>query len=149
MRYLLVVLAAAGIVVSAFALHAHYSTNYLYLPCDINSRWSCGLVNHSRYAMVLGVPVALIGILGYTLLGVVAWLRRRLQFMALAIIALGIALHFTYIEAEVLQMWCLYCVISQCIIAVMTALAIGWWLTCRCKPSKIVASTGQSEKTGA
>lgn len=133
MRYLLVVLAAAGVVVAAFALHAHYSTNYLYLPCDINSRWSCGLVNHSRYAMVLGVPVALIGILGYTLLGVVAWLQKRLQFMALTIIALGIALHFTYIEAEVLHMWCLYCVISQGIIAVMTALAIGWWVSCRCR----------------
>jgi uncharacterized membrane protein len=133
MRYLLVVLAVAGVIVSAFALHAHYSTNYLYLPCDLNSRWSCGLVNHSRYAMVLGVPVALIGILGYTLLGVVAWLRKRLQFMALSIIALGIALHFTYIEAEVLHMWCLYCVISQGIIAVMTALSIGWWIRCRCR----------------
>lgn len=133
MRYLLVVLAVAGVVVSAFALHAHYSTNYLYLPCDINSRWSCGLVNHSRYAMVLGVPVALIGILGYTLLGVVAWLKKRLQFMALSMIALGIALHFTYIEAEVLHMWCLYCVISQGIIAVMTVLAIGWWIRCRCR----------------
>lgn len=140
MRYLLAVLAVAGVVVSAFALHAHYSTNYLYLPCDINSRWSCGLVNHSRYAAVLGVPVAMIGILGYLLLGVVAWFQMRLQFMALSIIALGIALHFTYIEAEVLHMWCLYCVISQGIIAVMTALAIGWWFTCRCrKPTSSAA----------
>ncbi len=133
MRYVLVVLAAAGVVVSAFALQAHYSTHYLELPCDINSRWSCGLVNHSRYAEVLGVPVALIGILGYSLLGVVAWFRLRLQFMALSIIALGIALHFTYIEANVLQMWCLYCVISQGIIALLTALSIGWWITCRCR----------------
>jgi len=136
MRYLLVVLAAAGIVVSAFALHAHYSTRYLELPCDINSVWSCGLVNHSRYAAVLGVPVAMIGIIGYVLLGVVAWFRRRLPLMALSIIALGISLHFTYIEAEVLHMWCLYCVMSQCIIAVMTALAIGWWFTCRCRKPK-------------
>lgn len=133
MRYLLVALAVAGVVVSAFALHAHYSTRYLELPCDINARWSCGLVNHSRYAVVLGVPVAMIGIIGYALLGVVAWFRLRLQFMALSIIALGIALYFTHIEANVLQMWCLYCVMSQGIIAVMTALAIGWWIACRCR----------------
>ncbi len=140
MRYLLVVLAVAGVVVSAFALQAHYSTRYLELPCDINSRWSCGLVNHSRYAVVLGVPVAMIGIIGYTLLGVVAWFRLRLQFMAFSIIALGIAVHFTYIEAEVLQMWCLYCVISQGIIALMTVLSIGWWFTCRCrKPTSAAA----------
>jgi uncharacterized membrane protein len=141
MRYFLVLLAVAGVVVSAFALHAHYSTRYLELPCDINSHWSCGLVNHSRYAVVLGVPVALIGILGYVLLGVVAWLQKRMQFMGLTIIALGIALHFTYIEAEVLHMWCLYCVISQGIIAVMTAFAIGWWIACRCsKPSDAASS---------
>lgn len=132
MRYLLVVLAAAGVVVSAFALHAHYSTRYLELPCDINSVWSCGLVNHSRYAKVLGVPVALIGIIGYALLGIVAWQERRLQFMALSIMGLGLALYFTHIEANVLHMWCLYCVSSQVIIAVMTALSIGWWWTCRC-----------------
>lgn len=142
MRYLLVALAVAGVVVSAFALHAHYSKDYLYLPCDINSRWSCGLVNHSRYAMVLGVPVAMIGIIGYALLGVVAWFRLRLQFMALSIIALGIALYFTHIEANVLHMWCLYCVMSQCIIVVMTALAIGWWLTCRCRKPVDAMSSG-------
>lgn len=139
MRYLLVVLAAAGVVVSAFALHAHYSTRYLELPCDINSVWSCGLVNHSRYASVLGVPVALIGVIGYALLGIVAWLERRLQFMALSIIGLGLALYFTNIEATVLHMWCLFCVSSQVIIAVMTLLSIGWWWTCRCTMPKQAA----------
>lgn len=140
MRYVLVVLAAAGIVVSAFALHAHYSTRYLELPCDINARWSCGLVNHSRYAVVLGVPVALIGILGYALLGVVAWFRKRLMMAGFCLIALGIALHFTYIEAEVLQMWCLYCVMSQILIATMTVLALGWWFKCQCRrPSRSAA----------
>src|SRR5579875_950150 len=74
MRYVLVILAVAGIVVSSLALQAHYSTRYLELPCDINSVWSCGLVNHSRYAVVLGVPVALIGILGYAVLAATAWL---------------------------------------------------------------------------
>lgn len=133
MRYLLVVLAVAGIVVSALALQAHYSTRYLELPCDINSVWSCGLVNHSRYAVVFGVPVALIGIIGYAVLATLAWFRLRLQFMALCIIGLGLALYFTHIEADVLQMWCLYCVSSQIIIAIMTALSIGWWWKCRCR----------------
>ncbi len=133
MRYVLVVLAVAGIVVASLALQAHYSTRYLELPCDINARWSCGLVNHSRYAEILGVPVAVIGIVGYALLGVVAWFRLRLQFLALCLIGLGFALYLTHIEANVLQMWCLYCVISQGIIATMTALALGWWFTCRCR----------------
>lgn len=139
MRYLLTALSVAGIIVAALALQAHYSTRYLELPCDINSVWSCGLVNHSRYAVVLGVPVATIGIIGYAVLGIVAWFRLRLQFMALSIIGLGLALYFTHIEADVLQMWCVYCVSSQIIIAIMAALGIGWWFKCRCRKPKDTA----------
>ena len=137
MRYVLMVLALAGIVVSSLALHAHYSTRYLELPCDINSVWSCGLVNHSRYAVVFGIPVALIGILGYVVLAAVAWLRQRQMLLGLALIALGFALYLTNIEWHVLQEWYIYCVSSQIIILIFTILAAVWWFTCRCpKPAK-------------
>ena len=78
----------------------------------------------------------MIGILGYVLLGALAWFRQRLPLMVLSIIALGIALYFTHIEEDVLHMWCLYCVMSQSIVAVFTVLAIVWWFTCRCRRPK-------------
>jgi len=56
MRYLIVLLALAGAVVSVLALRVHYSTGTE--PCDINERWDCGVVNHSRYAGIAHVPVA-------------------------------------------------------------------------------------------
>jgi vitamin-K-epoxide reductase (warfarin-sensitive) len=43
-----------------------------------------------------------------------------------AIIGLGFALYLTHIEKDVLMVWCLYCVTSQIIIAVITLLAAGW-----------------------
>ena len=124
MRCLLVVLAVAGIVVSALALRVHYSTETA--PCSINEKWDCGIVNHSPYAEVRGVPVAAIGIAGYLLIGILAMLRRRSWVLAAALVGMAFALYLTNIEARVLGVWCLYCVISQGIIALVTLLSIGW-----------------------
>lgn len=124
MRYVLVVLAIAGIVVSALALRVHYSTETA--PCSINEKWDCGIVNHSPYAEVRGVPVAAIGIAGYLLIGILAMLRRRSWVLAAALIGMAFALYLTNIEARVLGVWCLYCAISQGIIALVTLLSIGW-----------------------
>lgn len=126
MRYVILILAIAGIVVSALALQLHYSTDSA--PCRINDKWDCGVVNHSPYAELEGVPVAAIGIAGYLLIAVLALLRRRGWVLAAAIIGLGFALYLTHIEKDILGVWCLYCVMSQCIIAIITLLAIGWFV---------------------
>ena len=70
MRYLIAVLALAGVVVSSLALHVHYSTEVQ--PCSINEKWDCGIVNHSPFAEIEHIPVAIIGIVGYSLIGLVA-----------------------------------------------------------------------------
>ena len=134
MRYLLAILAIAGIVVSIMALCVHYSTETA--PCSINEKWDCGIVNHSPYAEIRGVPVAAIGIAGYLLIGILAVLRRRAWLLAAALIGMAFALYLTNIEAHVLGVWCLYCVISQGIIAVVTLLSIGWvvWYVMRARP---------------
>ena len=124
MRYLIALLAIAGIIVSVMALRVHNSTETA--PCSINEKWDCGIVNHSPYAEIRGVPVAAVGIAGYVLIGILAMLRRRGWMLAAALIGMAFALYLTNIEARVLGVWCLYCVISQGIIAVVTLLSIGW-----------------------
>lgn len=125
MRYLIVLFAILGIVVSSLALKVHYDDPGKE-PCSINDKWDCGVVNHSPYAMIHGIPVAAIGIAGYVFMAVVAWLRRRSLLLLLVLVGLGFALHLTNIEAHVLEVWCLYCVISQGIIAVLTVLSLIW-----------------------
>lgn len=124
MRILLLALALAGVVVSALALQVHYSHGTE--PCSINSRWDCGIVNHSSYSVIAGVPVATIGIAGYLLLGFLAFARRRALLLIFACAALGFALHLTSIEKNVLEVWCLDRVISQGIIALLTLLSAAW-----------------------
>jgi uncharacterized membrane protein len=124
LRYLVALLAIAGIIVSGLALHVHYSTESQ--PCSINERWDCGIVNHSPYAEIRGIPVATIGIAGYLLIGVLALMRRRAFLLLASLAGMAFALYLTNIEAKVLGVWCLYCVISQAVIAAITLLAISW-----------------------
>ena len=124
MAYVLALLALAGAVVSGLALHVHYSTDTQ--PCDINEKWDCGVVNHSRFAEIDHVPVAAIGIAGYLVLGGLVLARQRFLLFLAALGGLGFALRLTFIEQYALEVWCLYCAISQAIIALFTLLSLGW-----------------------
>ena len=124
MRYILAVLALIGVLVSAKTIQVHYSTAVE--ACNINAVWDCGIVNHSPFAEVAGLPVAEIGIAGYLVLALLALLRRRGLLFAALLPALGFALYLTHIEKDILQVWCLYCVISQGLIALLTLLSLGW-----------------------
>jgi vitamin-K-epoxide reductase (warfarin-sensitive) len=123
MRYLIALLAIAGIVVSTLALRIHYSMDAP--PCDINAHWDCGIVNHSRYSAMHGVPVAAIGIAGYVVIAILALARRYRILVVASLAGLAFALYLTSIEARILEIWCLYCVISQTIIALIALLSIA------------------------
>jgi vitamin-K-epoxide reductase (warfarin-sensitive) len=70
--------------------------------------------------------VAIIGIVGYLVLGGLAfWRQRALAFLS-ALVGMGFALRLTFIEEFALGVWCLYCVISQVIIALIVLLSLGW-----------------------
>ena len=123
MRWLLIVLAVVGIVASSLALREHYRTDIS--PCSINERWDCGIVNHSPYAMLFGIPVAVIGIAGYLLLGVLAFMRAYRVMLVAAMGGLGFALHLARIESVILGVWCIYCAISLGVISLLSLLVLG------------------------
>jgi len=123
MRWLLVILAILGIVVSALALREHYRTDVS--PCSINERWDCGTVNHSPFAMLYGIPVAVIGMGGYLFLGLLAFRRAYPWMLPFVTFALIFAIHLADIEAYVLGVWCIYCVISLGIISLLTLLVFA------------------------
>ena len=128
MRYVIVLLAVLGIVVSSLALKVHYDDAGKE-PCSINDKWDCGVVNHSPYAVIYGVPVAAVGIVGYVLIAALGLARQRALLLVSTLFGLAFALYLTNIEAHVLEVYCLYCVISQGIIAVLALLSIGWMVS--------------------
>ncbi len=128
MKYVFLVLTLIGITASALALREKYRP-YGDSPCSINDRWDCGIVNHSPYAVLPrgsehGIPVAVIGIVGYLLLGTLAFFRRYGLMLILCVPALAFALYLANIEEHVLGVWCLYCAISLGTISLLTLLLL-------------------------
>ena len=122
MRYVFVLLAVLGIVFSSLALREHFRTGDS--PCRINDVWDCGEVNHSPYAMLMGVPVAVFGIAWYLGIGVLALKRAYGLVLAAALIGLAFSVYLAHIEKDVLRAWCIYCVGSLGVISLMTLLVI-------------------------
>jgi uncharacterized membrane protein len=129
-----------GIIVSSLALREHYR-EYGDSPCSINERWDCGVVNHSPFAILGGVfdqlgfhthlplisnlPVATAGILGYILMGLLAFGRAYRWLLAFVLVGLAFSLYLANIEAHVLGVWCVYCVISLGIICLIFLLTLS------------------------
>lgn len=130
MRYAIAVLAAIGVVVSFLAVAAHYGPPAN--PTDLlDSRWNSAYVNQSSYSQIFGIPVAVLGMLGY---GLVAWLalqRRIVLTVYAAGIGLAYALYLTDVEAHVLQVWCVYCVSSLIVMLLIAILSFGVFLNSR------------------
>jgi vitamin-K-epoxide reductase (warfarin-sensitive) len=118
---LIILLALAGVVVSTVVLKEHYTTETS--VCDINAKWDCGIVNHTPYSLFHGIPVAMIGIVGYALIGVLAGRFPILTAVA-ALGGLVFALRLTYFEWKVIGVWCIYCVSSQVIIACLLVVSV-------------------------
>jgi uncharacterized membrane protein len=144
MRGFVAALALAGLFVSVRALQVHYMDPGLAPPCAVNAQWDCGVVNHSRYAEFppktldedpashkIHIPVAAIGIVGYTLMCLLALFGRWWILLQLAEIGFASACMLSYIEAFVMQKWCIYCVWSQglvtaILLSTIVALVIRW-----------------------
>ena len=124
MKYLLLLLALMGIIVSSLALREHYR-EYGDSPCSINEHWDCGVVNHSPYAMLGPIPVAVVGILGYILMAILASLRSYRLLLVPTFAGLAFSLYLANIEAHILGVWCIYCVISLGIISLMALFSLG------------------------
>jgi vitamin-K-epoxide reductase (warfarin-sensitive) len=121
------VLAVAGIVVSAISLQRHYAKSATAF-CDVGEKFNCDIVNRSEHSAVMGIPVAGIGIAGYAaLLALVTIYRSRAEtptrLLAAAVAGLAFALYLTYVEGYVLETWCILCLSSLALIAMITILA--------------------------
>jgi vitamin-K-epoxide reductase (warfarin-sensitive) len=137
MKYLIALLAVAGIIVSTMALRVHYMDPTLVPPCAVTEKFDCGTVNHSRFAVFpprtfdedpkagSHIPIAMFGIIGYAAIGVLALMGRWWLTFEFAQIAFLFAAFLSYIEAWVLQKWCIYCLWSQGIITTILLLTIG------------------------
>ena len=136
-------------VIAALALVGLFVATYLWLfkigvigqmTCAVGS---CEVVNTSKWAMLLGQPVAFWGVGFYvaTLALALVGTGERLEHdrrVAVAMVALsGFGVLFsgwlTYLELAVIHAVCMYCVISACLVVVIFGLSV---LDLRAEPTR-------------
>lgn len=96
---------------------------------------SCETVQFSEHAVMFGVPVAFLGVVGYLGLLIISlvglqpvWIDRREPATVLAVISgVGVAFsaYLTYLEAVVIEAWCRWCLVSAAIIGMIFLVALA------------------------
>lgn len=119
------VVALAGTAVAGYLTYVHYRPAALICT----GGGGCEAVQDSSYAEILGVPVALLGLLAYlTVLGLVAWdteLARTLA-AAIALSSVGFAAYLVGVQAFAIDAWCVWCLVNDVAIVPLLALLTVW-----------------------
>lgn len=111
-------LALMGILISVYMAAYRFGL----LGSIVCGTGGCETVQNSPWAVFLGVPVPVIGLVGYGALFVLALLGiqprfeddRRIALLLIAGAAAGAAFsaYLTYLEATVIHAWCRWCIVS-------------------------------------
>jgi uncharacterized membrane protein len=82
----------------------------------------CSVVNASKYSEVNGIPVAVVGAIGYTALLAILWFERKpgffkdngtMIFFGISLIGFLFTLWLIYVEIALLKAYCPFCIASQ------------------------------------
>jgi uncharacterized membrane protein len=125
LRVAVALVAVAGVAVAGYLTYVHYQPDALICT----SGGGCETVQESSYAELAGIPVALLGLLGYVaVLALVAWdseLARTLA-AAIALTAAGFAVYLIVLQAFVIDAWCVWCLVNDLVIVPLLAITTVW-----------------------
>ena len=119
-------LSAIGIVLASYLTYAHYAEATI-----VCTTGGCEAVQSSDYAELLGVPVAVLGLLAYVFLLATAFLTLELARLAGAVVAVSGALFAGYLlfaQLFLIDAICQWCVASDVLFGL---LAVGCVLRLR------------------
>lgn len=112
------ILSVIGFLLSVYLTYLHYTEGHSAF-CTQGS--GCDVVRQSGYSSILGIPVALLGAIGYALIFWFSYVSvsRRMRWVLLYAISLAgfiFSVYLTYIEFFVIKAICPYCVVSAILI---------------------------------
>jgi len=147
LRIMLTVLTVIGLGVASYLTYIHYED--IKPLCTAGT--SCIKVQSSVYSKLAGVPVALIGLLGYiAILGsllVPEGETSRLATMTFTLVGFGFSAYLTYRELFSIHAICEWCASSAGIMTVMMCLSV--WRFLRGEPLPSASGLSPAQHNGA
>lgn len=126
LRIISVVLCVFGLLVAGYMTWAEMTGNET--VCANTGSIDCAAVQTSAYAETFGIPVALMGTLGYLVILGVLVLEDQVQLLAdygrtlvvgMALFGVIFQVYLSVIEATVLEAWCQWCIASFVIVTLL------------------------------
>ncbi len=145
LRITMLVLTVLGVALASYLTYIHYAG--IKPLCGTNGG-GCEIVQTSKYSTLVGVPVALIGLLGYiAILGsllVPESERSRLATVAFTVVGFGFSAYLTYRELFSIHHICEYCVSSAVIVTILMCLSVWRFLRGEQRPLQAAERTDLS-----
>lgn len=117
----LLLLSAIGILLSLYLTYLHFTETEAAF-CAAGS--DCEAVRQSGFSSFLGIPVAALGILGYSVIFILTLvsLTKRSRWLTLYILSLSgfvFSAYLTYLEFFIINAICVYCIISAALMTII------------------------------
>lgn len=121
LRVALLVVSAAGIGVAAYLTYVHYEPRALI--CTTGG--GCETVQGSKYAVLAGIPVAVLGLAAWVgVFGLTVWnseLARTLT-AAIAVVAAAFAVYLVVLQLWVIDAICVWCMANDLLLTPLLAI---------------------------
>jgi uncharacterized membrane protein len=122
LRTAVAALALVGVAIAGYLTYVHYAG--VSITC---STGGCKTVQHSRYAEIFGVPVALLGLLAFA--GILASAIRggiegRAATLSISLTGVAFAAYLLVVQLAVIGAVCEWCVASDAVTTLIAALAL-------------------------
>jgi uncharacterized membrane protein len=137
------ILALAGLAVGGYLTYIHYAG----IAPICAASGGCEKVQSSSYAELAGVPVALLGALGYAAILATTFVRGeagRLGGACIALAGAGFSAYLTYLELFEIHALCQWCVASAVLMLALAVLTVVRALTRTSPPSDGASVTWRS-----
>jgi uncharacterized membrane protein len=143
LRITMRLLTVLGLVLASYLTYIHYAG---IKPLCGRNGGGCEIVQTSQYSTLVGIPVALIGLLGYiAILGSLLAPENetsRFATVAFTVVGFGFSAYLTYRELYSIHHICEYCVSSAVIVTILMCLSV--WRFLRGEPGADLSPSQQS-----
>jgi uncharacterized membrane protein len=143
LRITMRLLTVLGLVLASYLTYIHYAG---IKPLCGRNGGGCEIVQTSQYSTLVGIPVALIGLLGYiAILGSLLAPENetsRFATVAFTVVGFGFSAYLTYRELYSIHHICEYCVSSAVIVTILMCLSV--WRFLRGEPGAGLSPSQQS-----
>jgi uncharacterized membrane protein len=129
LRQITIALTIIGLLVSIYMTIYKFTNNES--MCIGSS--GCSEVNASRYSEINGIPVAVLGVIGYAAILALLFLEQKpgfiqengsMIFFGISLIGFLFTLYLIYLEIALIKAYCPFCLASQAVMIVLFIISV-------------------------